>query len=214
MSRVAVTAWRVRAGEVPCLEAVPVCRAAMAGFPEGLAISRRTVGREGWERRVFERLAPRFRRAEAQLALERVFQAGDVCPGAAVLWVVGTLLRSSRPMAGDGTALVSLRVGEIAAKGEVSADGLARRRRPCRSGTAWCVAHQQPGRQPGAGRHDQRRDPPPARRSIPRCRVFAVVEDICASGGYGGGGDRIYFRDKASIVGSIGVLMDGLALLA
>lgn len=44
----------------------------------------------------------------------------------------------------------------------------------------------------------------------PEVPVFAVVEDICASGGYyvAAVADRIYV-DKASIVGSIGVLMDG-----
>lgn len=40
--------------------------------------------------------------------------------------------------------------------------------------------------------------------------LYVVVEDICASGGYyvAAAGDKIYV-DKASIVGSIGVLMDG-----
>jgi protease-4 len=40
--------------------------------------------------------------------------------------------------------------------------------------------------------------------------LYAVVEDVCASGGYyvASAADRI-FVDKASIVGSIGVLMDG-----
>jgi len=40
--------------------------------------------------------------------------------------------------------------------------------------------------------------------------LYAVVEDVCASGGYyvAATADRI-FVDKASIVGSIGVLMDG-----
>lgn len=44
----------------------------------------------------------------------------------------------------------------------------------------------------------------------PNIPVYAVVEDICASGGYyiAAAADRIYV-DKASIVGSIGVLMDG-----
>ena len=44
----------------------------------------------------------------------------------------------------------------------------------------------------------------------PEIPVYAVVEDICASGGYyiAAAADKIYF-DKASIVGSIGVLMDG-----
>jgi protease-4 len=44
----------------------------------------------------------------------------------------------------------------------------------------------------------------------PAIPVYAVVEDICASGGYyiAAAADKIYV-DKASIVGSIGVLMDG-----
>ena len=44
----------------------------------------------------------------------------------------------------------------------------------------------------------------------PDTPLYAVVEDICASGGYyvAVAADRIYV-DKASIVGSIGVLMDG-----
>lgn len=44
----------------------------------------------------------------------------------------------------------------------------------------------------------------------PKTPVYVVVEDICASGGYyvAAAADQI-FVDKASIVGSIGVLMDG-----
>ncbi len=44
----------------------------------------------------------------------------------------------------------------------------------------------------------------------PKILVYGVVEDICASGGYyiAAATDKIYV-DKASIVGSIGVLMDG-----
>ncbi len=44
----------------------------------------------------------------------------------------------------------------------------------------------------------------------PKVPLYAVVDDICASGGYyvAAGADKI-FVDKASIVGSIGVLMDG-----
>jgi protease-4 len=48
------------------------------------------------------------------------------------------------------------------------------------------------------------------RTKHPDIPLYAVVEDICASGGYyvAVAADRIYV-DKASIVGSIGVLMDG-----
>jgi protease-4 len=48
------------------------------------------------------------------------------------------------------------------------------------------------------------------RTKYPDIPLYAVVEDICASGGYfvAVGADRIYVG-KASIVGSIGVLMNG-----
>ena len=44
----------------------------------------------------------------------------------------------------------------------------------------------------------------------PNMPLYVVVEDICASGGYyvAAAADKIYVN-KASIVGSIGVLMDG-----
>ena len=48
------------------------------------------------------------------------------------------------------------------------------------------------------------------RTKYPNIALYAVVEDICASGGYyvAVAADKIYV-DKGSIVGSIGVLMDG-----
>lgn len=48
----------------------------------------------------------------------------------------------------------------------------------------------------------------------PEKRIYAVVTDICASGGYyiAAGADEIY-ADKASIVGSIGVIIDGFGFV-
>lgn len=48
------------------------------------------------------------------------------------------------------------------------------------------------------------------RAEYPEIPLYAVIEDVCASGGYyvAVAADRIYV-DKASIVGSIGVLMNG-----
>ena len=48
------------------------------------------------------------------------------------------------------------------------------------------------------------------RGANPKVPVYAVVDDVCASGGYYiiAAADKI-FVDKASLVGSIGVLMDG-----
>jgi len=53
------------------------------------------------------------------------------------------------------------------------------------------------------------------RGANPKIPVYAVVDDICASGGYYivAAADRIYV-DKASLVGSIGVLMDGFGFTA
>jgi signal peptide peptidase SppA len=70
------------------------------------------------------------------------------------------------------------------------------------------AADQLARRQPGAGRHHQRRNPRlKAKHKKP---VYAVVEETCASAAYyiAAAADKI-FVDKASIVGSIGVLMDG-----
>ncbi len=48
------------------------------------------------------------------------------------------------------------------------------------------------------------------RTAYPKIPLYVVVDDICASGGYyiAAAADKI-FVDKASLVGSIGVLMDG-----
>jgi len=52
------------------------------------------------------------------------------------------------------------------------------------------------------------------RAKYPQVPLYAVVEDVCASGGYyvAVAADKI-FVDKASIVGSIGVLMDGFGFV-
>ena len=48
------------------------------------------------------------------------------------------------------------------------------------------------------------------RKKYPEIPLYVVVEDVCASGGYfvAAGADRIYVS-KSSVVGSIGVLMNG-----
>ena len=52
------------------------------------------------------------------------------------------------------------------------------------------------------------------RAKYPKIPLYAVITDICASGGYyvAAAADKIY-ADKASIVGSIGVLMDGFGFV-
>jgi protease-4 len=53
------------------------------------------------------------------------------------------------------------------------------------------------------------------RAAHPETPLVAVVEEVCASGGYylAASADRIYV-DKASLIGSIGVLMDGFGFTA
>lgn len=53
------------------------------------------------------------------------------------------------------------------------------------------------------------------RKKYPEIPLYVVVEDVCASGGYfvAAGADRIYVS-KSSIVGSIGVLMNGFGFTA
>jgi protease-4 len=52
------------------------------------------------------------------------------------------------------------------------------------------------------------------REKYPTIPVYAVITDICASGGYyiAAAADKIY-ADKASVVGSIGVLMNGFGFV-
>jgi protease-4 len=52
------------------------------------------------------------------------------------------------------------------------------------------------------------------RNKHPKIKVYAVITDICASGGYyiASAADEIY-ADKASLVGSIGVIMNGFGFV-
>ena len=52
------------------------------------------------------------------------------------------------------------------------------------------------------------------RKQYPTIPIYAVITDICASGGYyiAAAADKIY-ADKASVVGSIGVLMNGFGFV-
>ncbi len=167
---------------------------------------------EGWERRVFERLALEVLAEQRRRRRWSVFlRLSTLALVAAVLWVFGGFTEVEPLDGGRHTALVSLE-GEIAAKGEVSADHVVASLQAAfaDSGTQGVVLRiNSPGGSPvqaGIISDEILR----LRALHPEVPVFAVVEDICASGGYyvAAVADRIYV-DKASIVGSIGVLMDG-----
>jgi protease-4 len=118
---------------------------------------------------------------------------------------------SEKLVNGKHTALVHLN-GTIASGGEGSAESIndALRSAFDDKETAGVVLRvNSPGGSPvQAGIvHDEIRR---LRSKHPQISLYVVVEDLCASGGYyvAVAADKI-FVDKASIVGSIGVLMDG-----
>lgn len=112
---------------------------------------------------------------------------------------------------GRHTALVSLE-GEIAADTNANAKDIDRslRRAFADDDTAGIVLYiNSPGGSPvqaGIINSEIRR----LRKKYPAKPLYVVVGDMCASGGYyvAAAADKIYV-DRASIVGSIGVLMDG-----
>ncbi len=136
--------------------------------------------------------------------------------GAWLLLVLGLLwsLLSGRQHhsspTGPHTALVDLR-GEIGADTEASAEQMMaglRNAFEVKAATAVVLRINSPGGSPvqsGLINDEIHR-----LKKLHQKKVYAVVEEVCASGAYyvAVAADEIYV-DKASIVGSIGVLMDG-----
>ncbi len=116
---------------------------------------------------------------------------------------------------GKHTALVDLQ-GVISASSEASADNIVSGLRAAfeDKNTAGVILRiNSPGGSPvQAGYvYDEIKR---LRKKYPDTKLYAVVSDICASGGYyiAAAADEIY-ADKASIVGSIGVLMDSFGFV-
>lgn len=165
----------------------------------------------GWERQTLEQLA--FATLREQRAARRWkygLRLAWLVFLAALAWV---LLRQSTPSASPTmahTALVSIR-GEIAADTQAGADviiGAMRAALEDGGSQALVLLIDSPGGSPvqaGLISDEVRR-----LRQLHDKPIYAVVEESCASAAYyvAAAADRIYV-DKASIVGSIGVLMDG-----
>ena len=168
---------------------------------------------ENWERGVIEKLArsaldeQRKARNWGIFFKSLTFIYLFVILFAAFGWLQGR--EASLP--GDHTALVELN-GVIAADSQANADSINQGLQDAfeNKGTRGVILRiNSPGGSPvqaGTINSEIRR----LREKYPQVPLYAVVEDICASGGYyvAVAADRIYV-DKASIVGSIGVLMDG-----
>ena len=120
-------------------------------------------------------------------------------------------MKDGKAMTGSHTALIDI-AGVIMPGGEVNADAVLGSLTDAydSKGTKGIILRiNSPGGSPvqaGIINEEIKRQ----KKLHPEIPVYAVVEDICASGGYyiAAAADKIYV-DKASIVGSIGVLMDG-----
>lgn len=165
-----------------------------------------------WERQVLEKLAMgalQEQKAKRRWGIFFKFLAFGYF--LAVLVLVIDWGHPEKLADGKHTAVVYLH-GTIEPKSEASAENLIASLQSAfeDKGTAGVVLRiNSPGGSPvqsGIVYDEIRR----LRGKYPDIPLYAVVEDICASGGYyiASAADKIYV-DKASIVGSIGVLMDG-----
>lgn len=188
-------------------------RAAWEG-PERPASARPAKEAEPWEREVLARVATaavdeqrRARRWNIFFKLAFLFY----------LFLILYLVRLDRPgapaVSERHTALVELR-GPIMDQGDASAENMIESLRSAfaaNSSAGVILKINSPGGSPvEAGRiYDEIRR---LKAKHPKKPLYVVVTEMCASGGYyvAAAADRIY-ADKASIVGSIGVRMSGLA---
>ena len=186
----AVAAPAMAAPTVPTAPAAPVAPGwdqTMAAFAKDYLADRRTERR--W--RVFFRLL-------------------WISLFAVLFWAVLNARNHAATPSGPHTALVEVR-GEIAADGDASAEVLVAALKAAfedDGAQAVVLRFNSPGGSPvqaGIVNDEIRR-----LKALYKKKVYAVVEEECASGAYyiAVAADEIY-TDKASIVGSIGVLMDG-----
>jgi protease-4 len=127
-----------------------------------------------------------------------------------VAWVVIATRPHGATPTGPHTALIEIR-GEITATSEASAENLLPGLRGAfeePTSRAVVLRFNSPGGSPvqaGILNDEIRR-----LKALHKKRVYAVVEETCASGAYyiAVAADEI-FADKASVIGSIGVVMDG-----
>ncbi len=129
-------------------------------------------------------------------------------------WAVLSARNHVATPSGPHTALVEVR-GEIAEDTEASAEVLVAALKAAfedEGAQAVVLRFNSPGGSPvqaGIINDEIRR-----LKALHRKKVYAVVEEVCASGAYyiAVAADEI-FTDKASVVGSIGVLMDGFGFV-
>jgi protease-4 len=177
--------------------------------------SQDTVGqskKEGWERDMLEKLA--FAALREQRARRRwgiFFKLAMLALVVFAIWVAFDFSGTDMESVGSHTALVEID-GTIEAGGAGAAEAVipALDKAYADSGSVGVILRiNSPGGSPvQAGMIND--EITRLRKAYPQKPLYVVVEEMCASGGYyiAAAADKIYVN-KASIVGSIGVLMDG-----
>jgi protease-4 len=172
---------------------------------------------DNWERRVLERLATdglrEQRRARRWGIFFKLLTFGFLF--LVLFAALGAWTGTERLCLDKCTAMVEIQ-GEIDATGRASADNVIAGLQAAfkNKGTQGVVLKiNSPGGSPvqaGEINDEIRR----LRGKYPDTPIYAVVEEICASGAYyvAVAADKIYV-DKASLVGSIGVIMDGFGFV-
>ncbi|CAH1387202.1 S49 family peptidase [Candidatus Nitrotoga sp. M5] len=165
-----------------------------------------------WERGVLEKLAmsaiQEQRRARHWGIFFKVLTFGYLC--ILLFLFMGWIGKSELPLSGKHTALVNMH-GVIAAEAAANADSVMSSLQDAfkdKHTQGVILRMDSPGGSPvqsGYINDEIRR----LRAKYPKIPLYVVIEDICASGCYyvAAAADKI-FVNKASLVGSIGVLMD------
>jgi protease-4 len=167
-----------------------------------------------WERDLITKLATAALREQRRARLWGIFFKLLTFAYITMLIVMALDWKGAGDMAGGGkkhTAMIELN-GLIAPGGDASAEkitGALQAAFKDKNTQGVVIRINSPGGSPVQAQtiYDEMKR---LRKKYPEIPLYAVVEDICASGGYfvAVGADRIYVA-KSSIVGSIGVLMNG-----
>ena len=169
---------------------------------------------EGWEREVIEKLATAALREQRRARAWGIFFKLLSFAYLTVIILLAVDWKAYTETRGRHTAVVEID-GLIAPAADASAEKIVAALNAAfkdKNTQGVVLRINSPGGSPVQAQtiYDEMRR---LRRKYPEIPLYAVVEDLCASGGYYAavGADRIYVS-PASIVGSIGVRMDGFGV--